>query len=272
MSKLRIITACTAICLTVTMCSAAMAQLMNGNFESVTGGTFDGWTTTVTPTYTVATSPMNIGGTNSARLLKSGTTGAGYMQQQFDVDGLSDFQIDFDFAFLWGGVSKREFSVFTYAGSTIVDNVSMYSTTGTGHVIQYWGTLPGGTTPTQAISGTPWLLGDVTTDIGSDKIFNGETPDVNHVTLVGSGYGTEDYSLEITIDSVERGTISRTLTGHLGAGNNLAIDTISFNGALGASDIILDNVSVVEVPEPGTIVLLLTGLVGLVCSVWRRQK
>ena len=272
MSKLRILSACLVVCLVATMSSTSMANLItNGDFESVTEGTFDYWTGPTT--YTVATDPMNIGGTNSARLLKGGTAGAGMMKQTFDVDGLSDFQIDFDFAFLWGGVSVREFALFTYAGSTIVDNVSMWSTSGTGHIIQYHGTTAAGN-PAQTTfhSTSPWMLGDVTTDTGILKVFDGETPDVNHLTMVGRGYGTENYSLEITIDSVERGTLVWPITNHLEDGTSLAIDTIAFYGGGGAVDCLVDNVSVVEVPEPGTIVLLLTGLVGLVCSIWKRRQ
>ena len=49
--------------------------------------------------------------------------------------------------------------------------------------------------------------------------------------------------------------------------------TLTFTPAtLGNHGLCLDSVSVVEIPEPGTLALLATGLIGLLCYAWRKRK
>jgi hypothetical protein len=286
MSTLRMLSMCLAMCLVATMGSPVMAELVNGNFESVTAGKFDGWEAKdkiSNPTYTaytVATSPMNIAGTNSARIISYGkSTGdsasAGTMWQKFDVAGLADFKIDCDLAFLdVGTTSDREFSLLTYAadGTTIVDNVAVYranSNPNSTHILEYNGTTAGSTTQSWLYNSINWQFGNVTTNVNVAKTFDGETPAVNHLTMLGSGYGTANYSLKITFNDV-----NWTLTNHLRAAtnNDKAISYIAFFGRSGTidGDFLVDNVTVT--PEPGSIVLVVTGLIGLLCYGWRRQK
>ena len=40
----------------------------------------------------------------------------------------------------------------------------------------------------------------------------------------------------------------------------------------GNQQFIVDNVRVTETPEPSTMVLLATGLLGLLCYAWRRRR
>ena len=234
---------------------AVAANGYNGDFESVTGSTFDNWTTNGPSSYTVATSPMNIDGTNSARVLGPGTN-AGMLKQQFDVNGLSDFQIDFDFAFLASGTpNTREFALLTYAGTTVVDSLGMWSSAaGTARIIQYWGTTATNPVRAQLYSTNPWMFGTETPNINVVKTFDGETPAVNHLTMVGTGYGTENYSLEITIDAPGSpgyvGPRVWTLTDHLRASNH-AINTIAFYGAGSSGDFIVDNVEVNDTSSLG---------------------
>jgi hypothetical protein len=202
------------------------------------------------------------------------------MWQQFSVAGMSDFQIDLDLAFLdVGTTTDREFSLMTYAanGTTIVDNVAVYraNLVSNNHILEYYGTTASTTNQNFIYSHSAdpiigWQFANVTTpDVNVAKTFDGETPVLNHLTLVGTGYGTPDYSLKITLNGVDW-----TLTNHLrgSTNNNLPISYIGFFGRSGTidGDFLVDNVAVI--PEPGSIVLLVTGLIGLVCYAWRRQK
>ena len=253
MFKLRLFGTCLAVCF-VMMHTTAMAVLVNGDFEATTGGLFDGWSTvSVDAAYTVATDPMNIDGTNSARIIAYGKgnedyNDAGTLKQTFDVAGLSDFQIDFDFSFLDCNSTDREFSLFTYAadGTTLVDNLAIKKSTISGnHVLLY-----NGTTATQ---GRDWrsggLTANVTSDINTLYSFDGETPEVNHITMVGRGYGTDDYSLVMAVN----GSTPWVLTDHIRDANN-AISTLAFFGRSSSidSDFLVDNVVVQEYVDNNT--------------------
>ena len=264
MLKLRIFSAGLVVCLLATMSSVAMAEMIsNGDFEAVTGSTFDDWSTaSVDAAYTVATDPMNIDGINSARIIAYGKgvgdyNDAGTLKQQFSVDGMSDFQIEFDFAFLDCGSDEREFALFTYAadGTTIVDNMAIKKSLASGnHFLRYYGTTATQASRDWRVDVNNLQYGDVTPDINTLKSFDGETPVANHLTLVGTGYGTEDYSLTITLNDDS----TWVLTDHIRDANQ-AISTIAFLGRSGSvdSDFIVDNVSITAIPEPSTIVLLL---------------
>ncbi len=48
--------------------------------------------------------------------------------------------------------------------------------------------------------------------------------------------------------------------------------TLSFRGVQSNDGVFMDDVSVTAIPEPGTLALLATGLLGLLCYAWRKRK
>ncbi len=85
-------------------------------------------------------------------------------------------------------------------------------------------------------------------------------------TLTFSGVGT--VSPTSTSQMIQVISDSVTLTAEK--------NTLIFAGTVpfGVTDLttLIDNVSIQSIPEPSTIILLITGFIGLVCYVWRKQK
>ena len=48
--------------------------------------------------------------------------------------------------------------------------------------------------------------------------------------------------------------------------------TLSFHGLAQSTGVFMDDVSVTAIPEPGTLALLATGLLGLLCYAWRKRR
>lgn len=245
MTTLRVFIVSAVVC-SVCAAGAAAGLIENGNFESVTAGKFDSWTYTAGKTVAdVSIAPAVLGGTYSARLIP-GTANGGFLNQTVSTVGLSDFKIDFDFAVLPGNIGQRTLGI---ASNGDVANVAVYYTASGAELHFYTGTgwLPTG------------LLVDTTPNWS-------ETPAINHLTLEGTDYGTQDASLVVTLTGgVADGTYPNTSNGSKTA----RLSTFGFFGHYRDTAFLVDNVSIV--PEPSTVVLLAMALAGLLGGIRRRR-
>ena len=141
----RTLSACLVVAsLAAAVGSSVMAQcVVNGDFEAVTAGAFDSWTST--PGSGVASTsagPTVIGGSRSARLLAHG----GFLLQTVSTDGIRHFAMEMDFAVLdTASTGVRSFGVVTYStagvshsGSDNIDSVRVFTTAANGHEIQIY--------------------------------------------------------------------------------------------------------------------------------------
>ena len=79
------------------------------------------------------------------------------------------------------------------------------------------------------------------------------------------------HTLSMYVDQALVGTVNTSVFAG-GIYDNWGNGAIGFGGD-GAHDILLDNVQVgAPVPEPATVVLLVTGLLGLLAYAWRKRK
>ena len=245
MIRLRVFIVSAVVC-PVCAAGAVAGLIENGDFESVTGGKFDSWTYTAGKTVADAsTAPAVLEGTYSARLIP-GLTDGGFLNQTVSTAGLSDFKVDFDFAVLPGVNGQRTLGI---ASNGDVANVAVYYTA-SGAELHFY-------------SGSSWLPTGLLVDTTSNW---GETPAINHLTLEGTDYGTQDASLVVTLTGgVVDGTYTNTSNGSKAAG----LSTFGFFGHYRDTAFLVDNVSVV--PEPSTGVLLAMVLAGLLGCIRRRR-
>lgn len=250
MTKISISNMLSACLITVSLVAAAgspvRAELIaNGDFETVTAGTFDSWNST--PSSEVAsasTAPSVIGGTRSARLLAHG----GILLQAVSTDGIRNFAVEIDFAVLdTASIDVRSFGVVTYStadvehsGSDNIDSIRVYTTGANRHEIQIYD--KGGFRNTG-------LFVKATADIGGDLRFDdGETPVVNHLKIVGTGYGSAIQAVTITLAG---GEVSGSHTRRLCfVGTNAAVKEIGLYSAGSAADYLVDNLSLQPQPAP----------------------
>ncbi|MBN2295993.1 MAG: hypothetical protein JXM70_26410 [Pirellulales bacterium] len=227
-----------------------MADLViNGDFESVTGGTFDSWT------YGSAGSATDY---NTAPLAGSHTAnvvaGDNAIWQQVSLDGLTDFSWELDYASLPFSSGSRSLHVTTYKtdpSDLFNGNVDSIRLTSTGE-LQYH-------------NGAGWvntgLLSNLTPDTGTLLVFDGETPVLNHLKFVASGYGSPEQVISLTLNG-------STYTSPAGQTSvmNAAPEYFVLLGLLSASDYLVDNVTFV-VPEPSVLMILVAGGLSLLaCS------
>ncbi len=247
MIRLRVFIVSAVVC-SVCAAGAVAGLIENGDFESVTAGKFDSWNYAVDKTVADAsTAPAVLEGTYSARLIP-GLTDGGVLNQTVSAVGLSDFKIDFDFAVLPspGGTNKRTLGI---SSNGDVANVAVYYTA-SGAELNFY-------------SGSSWLPTGLL--VATTPNWN-TTPVINHLTLEGTDYGTQDASLVVTLTGgVVDGTYTNTSNGSKTAG----LSTFGFFGHYRDTAFLVDNVSVV--PEPSTGVLLAMVLAGLLGCIRRRR-
>jgi hypothetical protein len=255
------IATCFVICLTVCGPSAFAETLSNNDFESVTNGLFDNWSyyaKTTGGSVTVDSGSV-IHGSHSAELLAGSVTG-GWLYQS--VGTVTAFEISLDFAIL--DTVGRSFGLCSYGGTvnvSVVNNFRINKSGSNSSAVFGWNN---GTTWTDVST----LVANTTADIGGDKQFgDGENLVINHLTLVGTNYGSSSHELVVTLNGA-----SATFSGSTGFNTtykNKSLQTVSFYSASSDSDFLVDNY---QIPEPNTLMILVTGGIGLLAYAWRRHK
>jgi len=247
MSPSRILTVCVVV---ASVAAAAGSPVMagriaNGDFEAVTAGVFDSWTCSPGPEVASASAaPTVVGGNYSARL----AAGGGLLSQTVSTDGIRHFAIEMDFAVLdTASTDVRSLGVVTYStaggshsGSDNIDSIRVYTTAANRHEIQVYD--KGGFQNTGLfVKATPDIYGDLRFD-------DGETPVVNHLKIVGAGYGTAGQAVTIT---VTRGETSGSYTRRLCyVGTNSAVKEVGLYSAGSSADYLVDNLSFEPQPAP----------------------
>ena len=240
-----------SVCVVVASVAAATGspvmaqQIANGDFEAVTAGAFDSWTSS--PGSGVASAsavPTVVGGNYSAKL----AAGGGLLSQTVSTDGIRHFAMEMDFAVLdTASTVVRSLSVVTYStaggshsGSDNIDSIRVYTTAGNRHQIQVYS--HGGFQDTGLfVKATPDIHGDLRFD-------DGETPAVNHLRIVGTGYGTAGQTVTITLTG---GETSGSYAGRLCyVGTNSAVKDVGLYSAGTSADYLVDNLSFEPQPAP----------------------
>ena len=220
-------------------------RMANGDFEAVTAGAFDSWTSSSgSGVASASAAPTVVGGNCSARL----AAGGGLLSQTVSTDGIRHFAMEMDFAVLdTASTGVRSLSVVTYSaaggshsGSDNIDSIRVYTTAGNRHQIQVYS--QGGFQDTG-------LFVKATTDIHGDLRFDdGETPVVNHLRIVGMGYGTAGQVVTITLTGGETsGAYTRPLC-YVGA--NSAVKDVGLYSAGSSADYLVDNFTFEPQPAP----------------------
>jgi len=220
-------------------------RIANGDFEAATAGAFDFWTSAPGPEVaSVVAAPTVIGGKRSAKL----AAGGGFLLQTVSTDGIRHFAMEMDFAVLaTASTGVRSFGVVTYStagvshsGADNIDSVRVYTTAANRHQIQVYD---------KGRFQNTGLFVKATPDIHGDLRFDdGETPVVNHLRIVGTGYGTASQTVAITLTHGETsGAYTRRLCY---VGTNAAVKQIGLYTAASAADYLVDNLSLGLQPAP----------------------
>ena len=240
--------------------SSVSAELVsNGDFENVSGGAFADWYSSPS-----VQSTSVISGTYSAELQgKNISTGIDGMQ---DVGYASDYTFSVDFAcFPTSSDTARSFNLALVAreqGSYTEGWTAINFRVVESGIFQVYN----GSTAYETVEG---LMAVTTTDAGGDGVWNGEVPEVNHLEIT-THYSDASPSYDVTLNGV-------TVTGFAGfqynnpAGMSFDYTTVDFMRGGSVSNYLIDNVSMIPVPEPSTLALLIMGVVSfLFCT--RRNK
>ena len=243
------------VCFAAVISSPAMGEMVaNGDFETLkVSGHFLDWYYNGTTVDEVSSSPSVISDTYSARL-KHGT---GLLSQTISSEGLSNFELEFDFAVLDNAGRSLSVSSDGNIANFKVDSGA----------ISVWYRYPSGASGWHSTG----LAVNTTPDIDSDGYWDdGEVPVVNHLTLVGTDYGTANAALTIELTGgAANGTYSSWVLPTTAQSSEYK--KLVFNGNYAGVDFMVDNVSC-EVPEPSTFVLLAFVLSGLLACAWKKRK
>jgi len=245
----------------VLLAGPAQASLItNGNFESVTGGKFDGWT--YSPTFgALVESQSVISGAYSAEIITGGGPISSYVQQT-PSELISGFVFECDFAvFPVPTDGNRSANILLFYHPTDLRLINLR--VGPGNRLQ-------------AYDGSAWQnLGSLTAlttqDANTLNVWDGETPVVNHLMVIGRLAPTGS-----TYDVILNGISVSGLTYFQGTPPDSSFHTIQWVRLQGSSsdkNWLADNVVFMRIPEPSTGVLLgVGGLLGLVGMFWRRRR
>ena len=217
----------------------------NGDFEKSEKGTFDAWTSNPKPgVASPSAAPTVIGGDSSAKL----AAGGGFLLQSVSTHSIRHFALELGFAVLdTASTGVRSFGVLTYStegvthsGPDNIDSIRVFTTAAKRHEIQVFD---------NGNFQNTGLLVKATPDIREDLRFDdGETPVVNHLRIVGTGYGTASQTVTITLTGGQKsGTYTRRLCY---VGTNAAVKRIGLYSGRSAADYLVDNLSFEPQPAP----------------------
>ena len=224
--------------------STLAQQIVNGDFETTASGTLASWTTTPRASAASPTAkPTVLGGASSARLL----AGGGFLLQTVSAEGVPHYAMEMDFAILdTASAGIRSLSIVTYSAaepkpksSDNIDSIRVYSTSNR-HEIQLYD---------KGRFKNTGLYAKATPDIHGDLRFDdGETPVVNHLKIVGTGYGTSSQAVTISLSSGKTsGSVTRRFCY---VGTNAPVKQVGFYSAASAADYVIDNVTFKPHPAP----------------------
>ena len=258
-----IATAAIAVLLAVSPVSAG--TLVNGDFESLSGGNFTGWTAMPggAPGLALVESSSVFSGNYSGEVQTNAIT------WQNGLDYYPECTYSMDFAYF----EPAYLNVYTYLafydsssqdGSSVCKAGVAWRVDNNGAFYLY----DASTIKISQFTVVP------TVDDGGDGLWNGETPVMNHLELTTHFGGATPY-YDMTVNGV-------TLTGlnyanqNPGLGSSLAdVDAMAFRlqgHPAQAGNWLVDNIIMAPVPEPSVIIMVIGGLVGLLAYAWRKRK
>jgi hypothetical protein len=178
-------------------------------------------------------------------------------------------QVDFSNS---GGTLSGTTSGLSLAGSTLVgvnglDGLGLVTGSNLGTVVFSTGALTSGTLDmggTFAAGGSFTITGNGSNGLPNGVIFTGTFSMPTTWTLVTLANGTHNYVLT--------GAVSGTLLGAASNGVTVQLTINTGKGFFNGSTMISSGDTNVVAPEPGTLTLLGTGLVGLAGALKRRRK
>lgn len=250
--------------------------LRNGTFERGQSLTTDGMATDfarnwVTNTgLTVSRHAGLTDGSHTAAYL-DGTVNKGQMSQSAETPG-SDWRFDVDFAAEdGGGAGNRSFNLLLVnAGSAGQLNMRL---NGEG-ALEVFDTAWRAITPTNFVA--------FSLDGNGDKSFFGGAGDTNfvyHLTIIAEDYGLPTANYDVLLYALDNpgnlwATNDLTLWQNASAISNsvTGISSVQFTTANSQADFAVDNVSLLIIPEPGTVALLVFGGGCLMAAARRRQR
>ena len=237
------IIAAAAIAVLLAVSPAAAGELVNGNFESISGGNFTGWA--VMPGsmggLALVESSSVISGNYSAEIQPVGITWQGGLDYHANCTYSIDFAY-FEPAYLNAYTYIAFYDSSVNSGSSICEAGLAWRVDDDGEFYLY---------DNSAIE-IPEITVTPTVDDGGDGLWNGETPVLNHVELTTHFAGpTPCY--DITVNGV-------TLTGlnyanqNSGLGDSLAaVDAVAFRlqgHSAQAGNWLVDNITMTPLPGP----------------------
>ncbi len=241
---------------------AQASLISNGDFETVTStgspASFAGWNG-VGQKADASTFPSVISGTYSAELRKSSTTS--YLQQTFS-GARSDFAFDMDFAVFPAADSNpnRTMNVLLYYRESPSSNMVNMRI--------------GADNQLSVVGNNSWqnigsLTAIPTIDTGISGVWDGETPTINHLTILGHFNGSSPY-YDVTLNG-QTVTDLEFFQGPVPSGTDNFVRTVRLQSGYSDSNWLADNVTIAAVPEP-TLLVSWLGLVGVGLLGWMRRR
>lgn len=247
--------------LTVAVSSAEAGFIVNGDFESVSGGEFTSWDYRTGGDALDETDSV-ISGSHTAELVK----GVDSIEQGFSSALLSDYQVDLDFACfpVVGGTRSFHFAAFASSGEEgETDDAFITLRANASNQLE----VLNNSVQWQSVGA---LTINTTTDTGTADVWDGEDPVVNHLTI--AGHVDENGMLyDVTLN----GTTVSGMTAYYGSAPDATsvLNNVRLFASASSANWLADNVSVVTtVPEPNTITLLVFGAMGLLAYAWRKRR
>lgn len=261
------------------LCSEAQNLILNGDFETANPGpepvqTFPNWTEYTTDSSSVvknsaavAETGVLISGSISGELV-AGATNGGAIRQMI-AGAPAKFTLELQFASLTpaGGAAAtdRFFSLQLKHGlETSTDQINLRVVTN--------GQLQAFSQSAGAFQNIGTLTANFTTDSGTAGLFDSETAVVNTLRIDGDYDTTDGTATPFYSITLNGGTVSGLafFQGSVSAANN-GLDALAFNGTLSAKNFLVDNVSLVAIPEPASAATLLAGC-GMLLGVQRFRR